>query len=518
MAQFYNLDEASARLGVSPEEFKKKLREEWKSVRSFRDGATLRFRAADIDELARTLGQASDPGLPLGSAAGPLSDSSEELSLEPPKPPASKPKPGSGKNLTSPSGKNLKPPSGTKAGREAPLFLSDDSDDIFALPTEDASKPKSKPKRGKTDSDVRLDQTPQVGGIGGGATEEIELDLPPASGVGLGKSSGKLTAPKSSGKMSGGAKIPGPTDSADDGSSEFELSLDSDSDSFELKLTDDSSEEDALGGALPSGGGVQSGINLGRPSDSGVSLEKKGKSKPPVAEDDSDVSFELEMDTTGGPKSRPIPSAASGGMGDEGSSEFELTLDDSDGSESMNALAAGEQNSGDIFETDFELPVMDGDESGSEVLAVDSADTDLENSDFDLAIDEADAPADDESASQVVLMDDDGEPMLDADDAVALEDEPMVEEDDENLQALGGKSRSRGVVETRVVEREKIVAPPPPKWGIVPLLALAPTFLVVVFGSLMGFEVIRSMSGYQQPAAAPIVRPLTKAFGWSTGD
>ena len=518
MAQFYNLDEASARLGVTPEEFKRKLRDEWKSVRSFRDGATLRFRAADIDELARTLGAASDPGLPLGDAA-PLSDSSEELSLEPPKTPASKPKVGSGRNLNAPSGKNLKPPANKpKVGADAPLFLGDDSDDIFALPSDDA-KPKSKPRPGaKTDSDVRLDQTPAAGGGGGGATEEIELELPPASGVGLGKSSAKLTGPKSSGKLAGGgAKIPGPTDSPDDGSSEFELSLDSDSDSFELQLTDDSSEEDALGGTVLPGGGAQSGINLGRPSDSGVSLEKK--SRPPVTPDDSDGSFELELDPpTGGPKSRPIPSAANsgGGMTDEGSSEFELTLDDSDGSESMNALAADAQTGGDIFETDFELPVMDGDESGSEVLQVDSADTDLENSDFDLAIDEGDAPADDESASQVVLMDD--EPLVDGDEAVALEDEPaVVEDDDDHLAALGGRTRT--VVETRTEVVEKVVPPPPPRWGLVPVLALAPTFLIVVFGSLMGFEVIRSMAGYQQPAAAPIVRPIAKdVFKWPTGD
>ena len=62
---------------------------------------------------------------------------------------------------------------------------------------------------------------------------------------------------------------------------------------------------------------------------------------------------------------------------------------------------------GDIFETDFELPaVQDDADSGSEVVAIESSDTDLENSDFDLALDESDAPAADESESQVVLLDD----------------------------------------------------------------------------------------------------------------
>jgi hypothetical protein len=487
MAQTYTLDEAADRLGITVEEFKRRLREDWKSVRSFRDGATLRFRSVDIDELARTLGQASDPGLSVGSGQ-PLTDSSEELSLEPPK---SKPRSGSGKKLVT----------------EHPLYMADDSDDIFALPAGDdapKSKPRSKPKG---DSDVRLDASPKRAEGGNQPTEEIDLEVPPPSGVGLGKSSAKLTPPKSSGRA---AKIAGPGEgSGDDGSSEFELSLDSDSDSFELQLSNDSSEESALGGEQPAAGGAQSGINLGKPSDSGVSLEKKGK--PPA--DDSDGSFELSLDppSGGGPRSRPIRPAVGA---DEGSSEFELTLDDSD-SESMNTLARSEQQSGDIFETDFELPSAAEDESGSEVLQVDSADTDLENSDFDLAIDDADAPADDESASQVVMMDD--EPIALDEEPIALDDEPMVVDDEEDAAtALAGDRRGRERVRTEVVE--KVIAPPPPRWGIVPTLALAPTLLIMVLGALMGFEVVRSSAGYQQPTASPIVRGLASTFGMTPAD
>lgn len=499
MAQTYTLDEAADRLGLTAEEFKRRLRDDWKSVRSFRDGATLRFRAVDIDELARTLGQASDPGLGLGTGQ-PLSDSSEELALDPPR---SKPTSRPGSKPTSGSGK--------AAGQEHPLYMADDSDDVFALPGGDdapKSKPKSKPKG---DSDVRLDATPKRADAGGNQpTEEIELAVPPPSGVGLGKSSAKLTPPKSSGRAN---KIPGPADGGgDDGSSEFELSLDSDSDSFELQLSHDSSEESALGGDLQTSGGAQSGINLGKPADSGVSLEKKKGSKPaPPDESDGDFELSLEPASSGGPKSKPIRSATSGGMTDEGSSEFELTLDDSD-SESMNQLASEVQQSGDIFETDFELPVMSDDESGSEVLQVDSADTDLENSDFDLAIDAADAPADDESASQVVVMDDD--PVALDEEPVALDDEPVVVDDEDVGSALAPRRGER--VRTEVVE--KVVAPPPPKWGIIPTLALAPTLLVMVFGGLMGFEVVRSSAGYQQPTAAPVVRGVADTLNMKTGD
>src|SRR5688572_20230440 len=85
MAQTYTLDEAATRLGMSSEEFKRRLKDEWKSIRSFRDGATLRFRSADIDELARSLGQASDPGLQMGPpGATPQTGSSDEFLLADP--------------------------------------------------------------------------------------------------------------------------------------------------------------------------------------------------------------------------------------------------------------------------------------------------------------------------------------------------------------------------------------------------------------------------------------------------
>jgi hypothetical protein len=484
MAQTYTLEEAAARLGLSGDDLKRRLREDWKSVRSFRDGATLRFRASDIDELARTLGQASDPGLPLGESPSPLSDDSSDELIVP-----------------------------LSAGKEKPVYLSDDSDDIFALPTPEGSgkgKGKGKPKA-KGDSDVRLDVTPPKAAEPGAnnPTEEISLDLGgPTSGVGLGKSGSKLTGPKSSGKLKGGAGHQIPSASgADDGSSEFELSLDADSDSFELQLTNDSSEEDALSTQPVTGSpGARSGINLGKPADSGVSIEKKGK-KP--NDSDSDIDFELSVD---GPSAGQVRSMA-GGV-EEGSSEFELTLDDSSGSESMNALASAvqEDKSGDIFETDFELPVMADDESGSEVVPVDSADTDLENSDFDLAISDADAPADDESASQVVLMDED---------APVMEDEPQARRrsnrlagadlEDDDVFVTGGSAEGEPV---------RTVAAPPAKWGLLPLLMLAPTFVLAMLGGLMAYELVRGMAGYQQPgaASAPLVRGMAGMFGLKTGD
>ena len=69
MAQTYTLEEAADKLNLSVEEFKRRLRTEWTQIRSFRDGATLRFRANEIDELARTYGLGSSDEMPLSESS-----------------------------------------------------------------------------------------------------------------------------------------------------------------------------------------------------------------------------------------------------------------------------------------------------------------------------------------------------------------------------------------------------------------------------------------------------------------
>src|SRR4051795_9776162 len=66
MAQYYTLDEAAQKLGLSTDAFRRKLATEWKTnPRRYPDGATLRFQVREIDELARTRGGGSDPDLQL---------------------------------------------------------------------------------------------------------------------------------------------------------------------------------------------------------------------------------------------------------------------------------------------------------------------------------------------------------------------------------------------------------------------------------------------------------------------
>src|SRR5262249_21138688 len=62
MAQYYTLEEAADKLGLTPDAFRKRLATEWKTTpRRYPDGATLRFQVREIDELARSLGRGSDP-------------------------------------------------------------------------------------------------------------------------------------------------------------------------------------------------------------------------------------------------------------------------------------------------------------------------------------------------------------------------------------------------------------------------------------------------------------------------
>jgi len=530
MAQTYTLDEAAGRLGMATEEFKRRLKDEWKSIRSFRDGATLRFRAADIDELARSLGQASDPGLQLGApGAAPQTGSSEEFLLA-----------------------------------DAPTHGHDEhalgAQDIFSLAAGDSGRTK-KPKA--SDSDVRLEisHRPTDDPENKAPTEEIALDLsgPGSSKSKAGSSSAKLTAPKSGPNLAGPGssnRIPGPPASSEpiantDSSSEFELSLDADSGSFELQLNSDSSEEVPLGAPDASASGSrsgQSGINLAKPADSGVSLEKNKPGGPP--DDDSD-DFELSLDpsdaglpkgSTGSPRSRQFPAHSAeddisldpslGGMPgsshmippksrqfpaqpDDSDSEFELSLDDNSGvSDNLAAELGQEADKGDIFETDFELPaVQDDADSGSEVVAIESADTDLENSDFDLALDEADAPAADESESQVVLLDDEHAPAVTpsgrrlgaaavgaaagaaAGAAVGRSRRAAADEFEEESASSALRGVAREEDEEQAVPRG---VAPPAKWGPLPAIVLIPCFLFTFLGGIMSFELLRGMWGYNQ--------------------
>src|SRR5437763_14183564 len=69
MAQYYTLEEAARVLQKTPEDVRRMADD--KKIRSFRDKGTLRFRAQEIDELARQMGLGSDMDLQLGEVPAP---------------------------------------------------------------------------------------------------------------------------------------------------------------------------------------------------------------------------------------------------------------------------------------------------------------------------------------------------------------------------------------------------------------------------------------------------------------
>jgi len=512
MAQTYTLEEAADKLNLSLEEFKRRMQTEWTRVRPFRDGATVRYRANEIDELARSIGLGSSEELP-------LADSSEldlpgEIGLVDDKPKTPAPKKKAAKHDDD----------------DAPLQL-DDSDEMFLLTPDEPSGPKSSRNlKSKTDSDVRLEKASKKPYLPSDDEESIltdEFDLPSAGGSGkLSGKSGKLSSAQLKSGESGRTK-PAPKPVADDSSSEFELSLEPDSDEFELSVTPDSSEEVSLGD-MPvdkKGKAGQSGINLNKPADSGISLEKKKKKTPVPVDDDDEIDFELSLDVPGTGMSSKKKHGSSKKMEADSDSEFELTLEEPSDL-ALDSEDSGKGKKGDIFEaTDFEIPALE-DDSASEAVSLDEADTDLESSDFDLAIDEDDVAADDdESKSEVVELDDDEvesrraknkkkkKPVEDDEDedgeGIALGD------DDDASSALAGVSGDDDEYEVSEAAEGGPMAYAPPKWGPLPAVLMAPTVLIMFIGGIMAYEMLHSVWGAQQETKP--TTPLVSWFASQTG-
>jgi hypothetical protein len=549
--QMITLEEAAEKLGISPEEMKKRLKTDpdFKRLSQIRDGANVRFKLSAIEELARLLGMASDQDLPLA--------------------PVDEEPPGSDDFKVKSSGDKKK----AKKDDDVPLEFDSSENDVFSLadepkpPTPKSSgkltpnkPPKSGPKltsdssEGSSDSDVRLDgdkpKKSKSGDQGGVPTEEISLDFSgPGSAVIKGGSSAKLSAPKSpgsSGKLT--ASDASKSAKAPPDSSEFELSLDADSDDFEMQMNPESGDEVDLGtmpkekaSAPSSGRASKSGINLHDPKDSGIPLAK-GKDK--TAEDgegsgDSEPDFELSLDSSAISSSTKLGAPKSGKLvlDADSDSEFELTLDDSGGSSlehaALDSAADESADKGDIFETDFEIPPMP-DESGSEAVALES-DTDLEKSDF--VTDESDIVTEEPSESEVVLLGDEDEApkssaklksktLKKADTAEADVDVEIADDEDASVSKVlkGAKAKRRDEEDeeedAKAAPAGAIVERPTKPWGIVPLLFLAPAILVVFLGTLMGFELLNSMTSYQQPRkpASPLIRGLAENFGHELRD
>ena len=371
-----------------------------------------------------------------------------------------------------------------------------------------------------SDSDIRLEPEKAAARKRGDdlVTEEIDLDAELRAGE------SSMQAPGKSGKGKIKAKGKGESDGGKstkkDSSSDFELTPGG-QDQSPLELAD---EEVQLGELTDKAGG--SGINLQDPADSGISLEQGGSSEdalefelkddssgpktPPrkvALEDDSDSEFELSLDP-GESASKKKKTKAKPKADVDSDSEFELTLDDSGDLLPVEEGAAAKSGEGeaDIFETDFEVPALDED-SGSQAVALDDSDTDVESSDFDLALGEEDIASEEESGSQVVALEEEEAEAGASTVARAGRRRPGLLEEEEG--ALGEEE-----LETEAAPEERVVAAAPATWGPLPAIIMIPCVIVMFLVTLISFEQIQSMWGYHnnQMVSGSLSRSLAKLF------
>jgi hypothetical protein len=303
----------------------------------------------------------------------------------------------------------------------------------------------------------------------------------------------------------------------DDSSGSFELTpgAGSSGDDFSLEL-----DESALdGGSTDNLTEPKSGINLSKPVDKGISLERPRESddslefdlslepeatpRPAqmkeVASEEGSSEFELSLELPDDSQSGVLPGAAAkpgkpGKAPDDSDSEFELTLDDSSTEMTSGApQVKGEGEGQDIFESDFEIPSLK-EEGGGEPATVD---TELESSDFDLALDDSDLAADEESGSQVVALDEEEvEPVAEGEDEVEVE----VDQEGEFGDLEGEEEISDAEMAGRpgrTVEVVKLIRPAP--WGVLPAIVMIPCVVVMLLVGLVGFELVQSSVGHRPP-------------------
>jgi hypothetical protein len=553
MQKYYTLEEAARALRTTPDQLREMAKKN--QVRAFQDRGNLRFRSSEIDELARERGLGSEPDLPLGEAGASDVVPMGEAGASDVVPLGEEPRKGSSSRKKGPRTPSSPPP---KASSDSDVRLVDDSGDLnFSIHEEEPAgdePPESSVRlvgmEDSHDSDIKLVKEDSSGRPKSASDSDIRLDEKAARGRDAERSDDALVteeidldaeaqalAEKSSQK---GPGIKGPPTPP----SPFELS-ENDLDAPEA-------------GAEAEQG---NGINLGEPSDRGISLEQGGSEQlefeeglaPVESEEDTDSSsdFELSLDddsvqTQDDSSSEFELSLDDDSMqtaddsssefelsldpdspvaSDESSSEFELSLDseevDSSSDFELEPVAGedsdsefeltldeegglGVEEERDIFETDLAIPSS---ESGSEAVALEDVDADLEDSDFDLDIGEVEE-------EPVVDVDEDAD--AGAATVAQRRRRPRREEEEEDLD-LGVPP----VVEEEEEEEEAApVAAAPATWGPLPAIFLIPTVIVLFLVGLMSFEMVHGMWGYKKssPVGSLLVHKLAKQFDSSLPD
>jgi len=146
-------------------------------------------------------------------------------------------------------------------------------------------------------------------------------------------------------------------------------------------------------------------------------------------------------------------------------------------------------------------------------------DTDLESSEFDLAIDDMDVDAEDESGSQVVALEDEEDFDLDGAPAPKRKTKLAVVDEEDDASEFAGIGPAEGEEEeTQLVGagkgRVQYVEKAPAQWGPMPAMLMLPCMVVLILVGLMGFELVQGMLSYQKTGQGqrPAHPPLTKAL------
>jgi hypothetical protein len=506
MAQFYTLEEAARVLGMSSEELKSKAQA--REVRAFLDSGSWRFRVVDVDELARRRGLGSDAELQLSDLELPAaSGSGEPGNLDLSEFHLGVAKPDLGAETA-----HLGVPKGSKKPTD-----SSDHDlllDELTVPPNPVTGSSSVIIGGMSgagklasDSDVRL--VPDT--VKGSSDSDVQLGpsskQPSDSDVTLIKEDTAdhgLISDSDPGENVRGAMLGSSAEVQAGSDSDFELNpsselidaLQPDSGSdFELSALDASDEFESTPLSKASDSDVTaadpklSGINLSKPSDSGINLQSGpglgiGQADSIELAPLSDEEIKATSKLTARP-SKPKPSLAA---------------------TPPPAVKKGEK---DIFDdTDFEVdvPLSDSDSDDKTVQLEAASDFDLEDSDTGSEVFAIDEEAVDQNASTAM-----------APSAFAEEDE---EEDDGFESAVssemtaGWSSSESAAGPERAVPAMVLSREAEPEWSGLSVGLLGVTTVFLVFSLFVAHDLVRNLYEFREggSAGSGLVRMISGLF------
>jgi excisionase family DNA binding protein len=560
MAQgFYTLEEAAQRLGIPAGELSGMAQR--REVRAFADRGTWRFRAQDVEELARQRGVPSDPSVPslsVGHGHEDTGSSTQEISpfeiqdlTEVMTPPhedddagvdlfassvdAGRKSAGSDSGLflapksgieygtapmsdpggrgsailggpkSAPPRSGVKPPSSKRTPPVTPpaaqMPVADDDDSVVPIGRESLAGP--------GDSSVRLDGL--SGRLPDSGVRLVDFDdLPGLSG---------LVAPPSSTRLAPSSKPPtvrtapdviaqAPPSGQDLGAANKPPS----SAEFDFGT---SAEFDLSPSAAP--GPSDSVFDLSTPSMESIELQITSD-----LEDTGSSAIDLERAHTGtgrtsGTTREPGPEA------DDDSVTFELSMEDeaparrSGRHQPINSSfelsldpEGAAASSAEDSSSDFELTLDDSGSSSMEVedkSATAPGTDDLESSDFELALDD-DSVSEivDDTGSEVVVLEDE-ERGVSSEEVTPVESmAELAEMEDADLAVVEPVEEVSPATAAMI---SKDAVPLPADWGWTSLL-LVPTTLVMLFTGFLLYEMVRSVWTYQDPTpvSAPVFRTI----------